>query len=59
VAELRKAKDGIFATHAHADHCGLAAEVGGELRLYMTEETSKMLLANRLFARRRRCGEIC
>jgi len=52
--ELQSCKDGIFLTHAHMDHSGLAAEVAGGIPIYSTVETSKMLMASSIFANKKR-----
>ena len=43
--------DGLFLSHAHADHSGLIAATRAEVPVWMSEGTSKMLLAGSLFAR--------
>jgi ribonuclease J len=53
--------DGLFLSHAHADHSGLIAATRAEVPVWMSEGTSKMLLAGSLFARqpevpRNRCN---
>ncbi len=44
------AVNALFLSHAHADHSGLIAASRGEVPVWMTEGTSKMLLAGSLFA---------
>jgi ribonuclease J len=43
--------DGLFLSHAHADHSGLIAATRAEVPVWISEGTSKMLLAGSLFAR--------
>jgi ribonuclease J len=43
--------DGLFLSHAHADHSGLISASRGEVPVWMSEGTSKMILAGGLFAR--------
>jgi len=43
--------DGLFLSHAHADHSGLIAASRAQVPVWMSEGTSKMILAGSLFAR--------
>lgn len=43
--------DGLFLSHAHADHNGLIAASRAQVPVWMSEGTSKMILAGSLFAR--------
>lgn len=43
--------DALFLSHAHADHAGLIHASKAEVPVYLTEGTSKMLLAGGIFAR--------
>jgi ribonuclease J len=47
-AILWQARDGIFLTHAHPDHSGLAMDKNLRSPVFMTEETQKILLASSL-----------
>lgn len=42
--------DGILLSHAHADHCGLLNMAWPEIPVYLSQGTSKMLLAGSIFA---------
>lgn len=44
------APDGILLSHAHIDHAGLLTYARPEIPLYMSQGTSKMLLAGSIFA---------
>lgn len=43
--------DGLFLSHAHVDHSGLIAASRVQVPVWMSEGTSKMILAGSLFAR--------
>ncbi len=45
------AVDGLFLSHAHIDHAGLIEASRADVPVWLTEGTSKMLLAGGLFAR--------
>jgi ribonuclease J len=45
------AVDGLFLSHAHADHFGLIEASRAEVPVWMTAGTSKMILAGSLFGR--------
>jgi len=42
--------DGLFLSHSHADHSGLISAIRGQVPVWLTAGTSKMLLAGGLFA---------
>lgn len=46
--------DGLFLSHAHADHSGLIAASRAQVPVWMSEGTSKMIQAGSLFARQPR-----
>ena len=46
--------DAIFLSHAHADHSGLLSHTHPDIPVFMTNGTSKMLLAGSIFAAQ--CG---
>lgn len=43
--------DGLFLSHAHADHSGLISASRAQVPVWLSEGTSKMVLAGGLFAR--------
>ena len=43
--------DGLFVSHAHADHTGLVSASRAQVPVWLTAGTSKMILAGELFAR--------
>jgi len=45
------AVDGLFVSHAHADHTGLVSASRAQVPVWMSAGTSKMILAGGLFAR--------
>ena len=50
IASAAPPPNAIFLSHAHADHTGLLKYARSEIPVYMSQGTSKMLLAGSIFA---------